>query len=257
MSARIEWAGAVAHVVIDRPSVHNAFDDALIATLTTLFAQLATSEARAVVLRSVGPSFSAGADLSWMRRMAGYSEAENLADARALAAMLRALDRLPMPSIARVQGNAFGGGVGLIAACDMAVAAEGALFALSEVRLGIIPSAIGPYVLRAIGAREASRWCVTGERFDCATALRIGLVHQVVPVEDLHEATDRLVGEALKAGPAAARAAKALVRDYSGRPIDDELVEETARRIATLRATPEAKDGLSAFLEKRKPRWMA
>jgi methylglutaconyl-CoA hydratase len=247
----------VATLRLNRPEVHNAFNDALIAELTQALRRLdADAAVRAVVLAANGPSFSAGADLQWMRRMAAYSEAENEADARALADLMRTLDRLAKPTVAVVQGAAFGGGVGLVACCDIALAADHATFALSEVRLGLIPAVISPYVMAAIGARAARRYFLTGERFDAAEARRLGLVQEVVPAADLPQASDRILVMLAQGGPVAQAAAKRLVADLAGRPLDDGLVEDTAKRIARIRAGEEGRDGVSAFLEKRKPGWI-
>lgn len=246
----------VAIVTLDRPEVRNAFDDRLIAALREAVARLDADESlRAVVLQATGPHFSAGADLAWMRRMGANAEAENRADALALAEMLRALDTLRHPVIARVQGAALAGATGLVACCDVAVAAEDALFGTTEARLGIVPATIGPYVLRAIGARAARRFFLTGERFGAAEALRLGLVHEVVPGAELDDAVARVTAALRACGPLAVRAAKTLVRDIAGRQVDDALLRETADLIAALRATPEAREGLSAFLDKRKPGW--
>jgi methylglutaconyl-CoA hydratase len=211
---------------------------------------------RAIVLTGAGKSFSAGADLNWMRRTTTYGEAENLRDANALAALMKALYELPQPTVARVNGAALGGGTGLVACCDVVVAGEDALFGTTEVRLGIMPAVIGPYVIAAIGARQARRLMLTGERITAQDAARIGLVHEVVAADQLDAAVERIVGDLLKGGPRASAAAKRLVHDLAGRPIDQELIDETARRIAALRATPEAREGLSAFLEKRRPGWI-
>lgn len=246
-----------ATVTLNRPELHNAFDDALIARLTeALEAVGGRSDVRAVVLAAQGKSFSAGADLGWMRRMAGYSTTENRADAERLARLLHVLDALPKPTVARVQGAAIGGGVGLVAACDVAVAAEGAVFALSEVRLGLIPAVISPYVIGAIGPRQARRYMLTAERFDAAEAQRIGLVHACVPAARLDETVDGIVAALLLGGPEAVRESKMLAREAGGSP-DDAVRADTAARIARLRASPEGKEGVSAFLEKRKPRWQA
>lgn len=248
----------IAILTLDRPEVRNAFDDRLIAALAEAFARLdADASLRAVVLQASGPHFSAGADLGWMRRMGENSEAENRDDALALAAMLRALDTLRHPVIARVQGAALAGATGLVACCDVAVAAEDALFGTTEVRLGIIPATIGPYVLRAIGVRAARRFFLTGERFGAVEALRLGLVHEVVPGTGLDDAVARVIAGLRAGGPLAVRHAKALIPEIAGRPVDDALLRETAERIAALRATPEAREGLTAFLEKRKPAWAA
>lgn len=248
-------ANGKATVTLNRPEVHNAFDDVLIVRLTETFESLGRNpDVRVVVVAANGKSFSAGADLGWMRRMANYSEAENRADAERLARLIHVLDSLPRPTVARVQGAAIGGGVGLVAACDVAVASEAASFALSEVRLGLIPAVISPYVIGAIGPRHARRYMLTAERFDAAEAKRIGLVHQAVPVAELDAAVDSVVGALLLGGPEAVRESKMLARDVGGSP-DDETRADTARRIARLRASPEGKEGVSSFLEKRKPRW--
>ncbi len=246
----------IAAVTLDRADKHNAFDDVLIAELTGIFSRLGgEGGVRAVVLAANGKSFSAGADINWMKRMAAAPEAENVRDARALAGMLRALNDLPMPTLALIQGAALGGGVGLAACCDIAIAADTATFALSEVRFGIIPATIGPYVVAAIGARQARRYFLTAERFGAAEAQRIGLVHDVVPAAELRAVADRVLAGLAGNGPKAMAEAKALIRAIAGRPIDDALIDDTARRIARVRATDEAREGLAAFLEKRKPSW--
>jgi methylglutaconyl-CoA hydratase len=246
----------VATIWLNRPDVHNAFDDALIAELTAELRRLdGLAEARVIVLAAEGKSFSAGADLNWMKRMAQYSEEENLRDARALANLMRTLHGVGKPTIARVQGAAFGGGVGLVACCDIAVASKEALFCLSEVRLGMIPSVISPYVIAAMGQRAAQRYFLTAERFDADEAKRVGLVQGVVAPNDLDEAVAAMASHLLKGGPAALAAAKELIADVSRQPIDDALVEETARRIAALRVSPGGREGIAAFLEKRKPDW--
>ncbi len=251
----IDEAG-VARLTLNRPEVHNAFNDDLIAELTAALVRLEQDPAvRAVVLAAAGKSFSAGADLNWMKRMAGYSEEENRADARGLAGLMRSLNELAKPTVALVQGAAYGGGVGLVACCDIAIAATRASFCLSEVKLGLIPAVISPYVIAAIGERAARRYFVTAERFDAETALRLGLVQEVVAPEALEAAGRQVLDALLAGGPAAQAAAKRLVRDMAGRPIDDALVEETAKRIAEIRAGAEAKEGVSAFLEKRPPAW--
>lgn len=246
----------VCTISLNRPEIHNAFDDRLIKELTACLEDLGGDDrVRAVVLTGEGKSFSAGADLNWMRRMAGYGDAENLEDARGLARLMVTLDTLPKPTIARVNGSALGGGVGLVCCCDIAIASERAVFGTTEVRLGIIPSVIGPYVVAAIGSRQARRITLTGERFDAAEALRIGLVHQVEASDDLDRAVETVLGDLLASGPEAIKAGKALLRSLAGRPVSAEVIEETAETIARLRATPEAKEGLSAFLEKRSPNW--
>ena len=248
---------AVAIVTMNRPDVHNAFDETLIARLTGIFTALDDDpDVRAVVLLGAGRSFCAGADLNWMRRMAAFDHAENLADANALATMLRTLYALSKPTIARVHGAAFGGGVGLVAACDIAIAAQDTVFALSEARLGIIPATISPYVMEAIGARQARRYFLTGERFTAAEAFRIGLLHDIVPLAELDERVNEMLGALMIAGPAAQLECKALIRGVAHRPIDADLITGTALHIADVRASPEGKEGVAAFLEKRKPAWM-
>ncbi len=251
-------AGGVIWLTLDRAEIHNAFDDRLIAELTKELEGLgADAGARVLVLTGAGRSFSAGADLNWMRRTASYGEAENLADARALAKLMQTLNELPKPTVARVNGAALGGGTGLVACCDIVVASEQAVFGTTEVRLGLIPSVIGPYVLAAIGPRFARRLMLTGERISAAEALRLGLVHEVVAADQLDQSVERLVGELLKGGPDAIAAAKRLIRDLSGRPIEPSLIDDTAQRIARLRATSEAREGVGAFLEKRAPAWLS
>ena len=245
-------------ITLNRPEVHNAFDDRLIAELTAALSHLGADDAvRAVVLTGSGRSFSAGADLNWMRRTSTYGEAENLADARALASLMATLHELPKPTIARVNGAALGGGAGLVACCDIAVASADARFGTTEVRLGLIPAVIGPYVVAAIGIRQARRLMLTGERIAAAEAARIGLVHEVVPPERLDDAVAALLDDLLKGGPGALAAVKRLLRDLAGRPIDAELIDDTARRIAALRATTEAREGVAAFLAKRQPGWLS
>lgn len=253
---RLEISGGVARITMARPEKHNAFDDVLIADLTDAFERAGADDAvRVVILEAEGKSFSAGADLGWMERMADYSEEENLADARKLAHMVRVLNELPRPTIARVQGAAFGGGVGLVAACDIALASHAASFCLSEARLGLIPSVISPYVVEAIGARAARRYFQTAERFDAEQAQALGLVHEIVPRERLDSRLAELVGHLLDNGPAAMAASKELIRRVASGPVDDAMVEDTARRIADIRATAEGREGLRAFLEKRGPKW--
>ncbi len=247
----------VVRVTMTRPDVRNAFDDVLIRDLTATFRALAErDDVRAIVLTGAGEAFSAGADLGYMRRAADRDEAENIEDAMAIAALMDSFWSLPQTTIARVNGHAFGGAVGLAACCDMAIASSGAIFALSETRLGIIPGAISPYVVEAIGARQARRWFQTGERFDAATARDIGLVHQVMDPGSLDEAVEAFLTELRKAGPMASRAAKALVAAVAGKDIDEDVRRESAERIARQRATDEGREGLSAFLEKRRPAWM-
>jgi methylglutaconyl-CoA hydratase len=250
-------ADGSARITLNRPEIHNAFDDRLIAELTAALAALAHDDAvRVVVLTGSGKSFSAGADLNWMRRTSTYGEAENLADAKALAKLMATLNELPKPTIARVNGAALGGGTGLVACCDIVVASSHAMFGTTEVRLGLIPAVIGPYVVAAIGVRQARRLMLTGERIGAAEAARIGLVHEVVAADELDAAIATILDHLLKGGPDALAAAKRLVHDLAGRPIDAELIDYTARRIAALRATPEAREGVAAFLDKRPANWL-
>jgi methylglutaconyl-CoA hydratase len=252
----IERSGAKATLWLNRPERHNAFDDGLIAELSTALTALAADSAiRVVLLAGRGKSFSAGADLAWMKRMAGYTAVENEADAQKMAEMLHRLDSLPKPTIALVQGAAMGGGVGLVAACDIAIAAEDVQFAFSEVRLGLTPATISPYVIAAIGPRAARRYFLTAERFDARRALGLGLVAAVVPVADLLTEASRLADILCQNGPAAMAEAKRLIADVTDRPIDAALRTETAGRIARQRAGAEGREGVAAFLEKRKPDW--
>lgn len=251
-----ELQAGVATIRMNRPEVHNAFDDILIAELTGELSRLDhAQEVRVIVLAANGKSFSAGADLNWMKRMAQYSEAENLRDAVALAGLMRTLHGVHKPTVAKVQGAAFGGGVGLVACCDIAIAANEALFSLSEVRLGMIPSVISPFVVAAIGERSAHRYFLTAERFSAEEAKRIGLVHEVVAADRLDEAVGNIADHLLKGGPKALAAAKKLIADVGRHPLDDSLSEETARRIAAIRVGAEGREGIAAFLEKRKPDW--
>jgi methylglutaconyl-CoA hydratase len=249
-------ARGVATLTMNRPEVHNAFDDHLIAELTAKLRELDREHViRAVVLAANGKSFSSGADLNWMKRMAQYTEGENLRDAVGLASLMHTLSSMAKPTVARVSGSAFGGGVGLVACCDIAIAATGALFCLSEVRLGLIPAVISPFVIGAIGERQARRYFLTAERFDAAEAWRIGLVHRVVEEAELDTAVGAIVDELLKGGPKAQAAAKDLIARVSNRPIDQALMEDTAARIARMRVSPEGQEGIAAFLEKRPAAW--
>lgn len=249
-------ANGVATLTLNRPEVHNAFDDHLIVQLTHKLRELDHhASVRVVVLAAGGKSFSAGADLNWMKRIARYSEAENIRDAVALAGLMRALNTMTKPTIARVQGSAFGGGVGLVACCDIAIAGSAAMFSLSEVRLGLIPAVISPYVIAAMGERNARRYFLTAERFDAQEALRVGLVHTVVTDGELDAAVSRIVGELLNGGPKAIAASKELIAHVTGRPIDHVLAEETATRIAQIRVSPEGQEGIAAFLDKRAAAW--
>jgi len=246
----------VARITLTRSHVHNAFNDQLIAELTRSLNGLESDErVRVVVLAAQGKSFSAGADLAWMKRMAAYGEDENLEDARALAELMRTLNDLAKPTLALVQGPAFGGGVGLIACCDIAIAAETACFALTEVRLGLIPAVISPYVLAKIGESAARRYFLTAERMTAAEALALGLLHEVVPDEQLETRGVRVVEALLAGGPKAQAASKDLISAVARRARDSALIEETARRIAEVRVDEEGREGVAAFLEKRKPDW--
>lgn len=249
-------ADGVAEVWMNRPDVHNAFNAELIQELTASFRLLdADPYVRVVILAGRGKSFSAGADVAWMRSAGTAGEAENFADAMGLAGMVRTLAEMAKPTIARVQGAAIGGGMGLVAACDICVASDRAVFATSEVRLGIIPAAISPYVIRAIGERQAHRYFLTGERIGAARAGAIGLAHEVVAADDLDAKVEEIAASLSLGGSGAIAASKELIRAVANRPVDDALTEDTARRIATLRSTPEAREGLSAFLEKRPVAW--
>ena len=250
-------SSGVARVTLNRPEKHNAFDDTMIAELRAAFDSLAeNAAARIVVVESRGKSFSAGADLGWMQRMAQYDYADNLQDARSLAGMLGALHSLPQPTIARVQGGAYGGAVGLVSCCDMAVAADSATFALTEAKIGLIPATISPYVIRAIGERASRRYFASAERFGAADAQRLGLISEVVPADQLDTALNTLLDSLLANGPEAIKAAKQLVADFAGRPIDEALVEESCERIANIRVSKEGQEGLDAFLNKRRPGWL-
>ena len=254
----IERQGPIGLVTMNRPERHNAFDDALIAELTEALRSMEAEDGiRAIVLSGTGKSFSAGADLNWMKRMAGFSMDENRRDAMGLAALMRTLAHLRKPTIARVQGPAYGGGVGLVACCDVAIAASAANFALTEPRLGLIPAVISPYVIAAIGERAARRYFLTAERFDAAEARRLGLVHEVAASEgELDEKVGAIVDAMLACGPVAQREGKELIRAISGRPVTSELIQDTAERIAKIRSSPEGREGVAAFLEKRRPAWV-
>jgi methylglutaconyl-CoA hydratase len=256
-SLEIELSGPVATIWMNRPDLHNAFDETLITELTAAcFALDDDQDVRVVILAGRGKSFSAGADLNWMKRAANNGIDDNLNDARALAYMLRTLAEMKKPTIARIQGAALGGGMGLAAACDISVASTKAVFATSEVKFGIIPSAISPYVLRAIGARQAYRYFQSAERISAERAYEIGLAHEAVEAEQLDAKVQEIVSALLQGGPLSQAAAKDLIRAVNNQPINDNLVEDTAHRIAHLRATPEAREGISAFLDKRQPNWI-
>jgi methylglutaconyl-CoA hydratase len=246
----------VARVTLDRPDVRNAFDDALIASLKKSFSEIEKDRSvRVVVLAGNGTAFCAGADLNWMRRMAKYGHEENLADARALADMLAALDRLPQPTIARVHGPAFAGGTGLVAACDMAIGTPQAKFCFSEAKLGLSPATISPYVLRAIGERAARRYFLSAEVFDAEEALRIGMLSVLVPAAELDATIEGLLQHLLAGGPQAHAKIKNLIRAVAGRPLDEPLMADTAQRIAEIRVSPEGREGIASFLDKRKASW--
>lgn len=257
-SVHVERSGSTATVTLHRPEVHNAFDDALIGALGDALHSLADDgRVRMLVLTGAGSTFSAGADLNWMRGMLQASEADNRADALRLAGLLRALNDFPKPTVARVNGSAYGGGVGLVACCDIAIGVDGAKFALSEVKLGLVPATIAPYVVAAIGARQARRLFVSGEVFDAPEAARIGLLHQCVAADRLDEAVDRQLHFLAKGGPTAQREAKYLALRTTGADADaDRRIDaRNAELIARLRVSPEGQEGLAAFLEKRPPQW--
>jgi len=246
----------VATVTLNRPEVHNAFDDALIAALIATFERLAVDPAvRIVLLTGAGPSFSAGGDLQWMRRMAGYSHAENVADAAELGRLMRLLDTLAKPTVARVHGAVFAGGIGLVACCDIAVADQDSIFSVSETRLGLVPAVISPYLVRAMGPRAARRYFLSAERFGAAEARRLGLVHEAVPAAELDPTIERLVAAVLEGATGAQARSKRLIAEVADRPIEDSVIDITVRAIAEARASDEAREGLAAFFEKRKPRW--
>ena len=254
----IERQGPVGLITFNRPERHNAFDDVLIGELTEALRSMEAEDGlRVVVLSGAGRSFSAGADVDWMKRAAAYSKDENLRDAMELGALMRTLDHLRKPTIARVHGNVFGGGVGLVACCDIAIATQDARFSLSEVKLGLIPAVISPYVVAAIGARNARRYFLSGERFEAAEAYRMGLVHDLAGDEnDLDDRIGAIVDAMMLAGPVAQREAKELIRAVAHRPMHSEILQDTAERIARVRTSPEGREGLSAFLDKRKASWI-
>lgn len=247
----------VATVTLNRPELRNAFNEQAIAELALAFDELGRNElVRAIVLAANGPAFCAGADLNWMKKMAGYSHDENQADAARLADMLRTIYLCPKPTIAKVQGDCYAGGMGLVAACDIVVAAEGVNFCLSEVKLGLIPATISPYVIKAMGEQAARRYFITAERFDAAAAQRMGFAHEVVPLEELDITVAAIVRGLVSNSPHAVSEAKKLVREVVGQPVSDALLDDTARRIAEIRASSEGREGVSSFLEKRKPSWL-
>jgi len=250
--------GHVARVTLNRPDVRNAFNETLIAELAATFTTLGQDASlRAIVLAAEGKAFCAGADLNWMKAMAGYSWDENHADATKLADMLWAIYSCPVPVIARVQGDVYAGGVGLVACADVVVAVDTAGFCLSEAKLGLLPATIGPYVVRALGEQASRRYFVTAERFGADEAKRLGLVHEVVATDVLDAKVGELVAAITANGPAAARACKQLVKDVASRPITPELRDDTARRIADIRASSEGREGVQSFLNKSKPSWLA
>ena len=248
----------IARITLSRPEVRNAFNDAVIQELKAAFEAVgAREDVRAVVLAAEGPAFCAGADLNWMRRMADYTRDENVADAGQLAAMLQTIYECPKPTIAAVQGDVFAGGMGLVAACDMAVSVDSATYCLSEVKLGLIPATISPYVIRAMGARASHRYFLTAERFSAQEAHRIGFVHELVGAEALDAKVNELAQALVSASPAAVRACKRLVQDVAERTIDDALIAATVQGIADIRASEQGREGVQSFLQKRKPAWLA
>ena len=254
----LRFEAGLATVTLNRPEVRNAFNDEVIAELTAVFLELGRrAEVRCIVLASSGTAFCAGADLNWMKRMAGYSRDENLADATALARMLEVIYTCPKPTLAKVQGDVYAGGLGLVAACDIAIAADTAHYCVSEVRIGLIPATISPYLVRAMGARAAHRWFLTAERFDAAQATHCGLVHEAVPADELDTRVAAIARNLVQAGPEAVRACKRLLHDVAGHEMSASLLQDTAERIADIRVSPEGREGIGAFLDKRKPNWLA
>ena len=255
---QLRFDGGVATVTLDRPDVRNAFNAEVIGEMTGVFVELGErAEVRCIVLAANGPAFCAGADLNWMKGMAAYTYDQNVDDARSLANMLRLIYKCPKPTIARVQGDCYAGGLGLVTACDIAVAVDTANFCLSETRLGLIPATISPYVIRAMGARAAHRWFLTAERFPAAEAHRIGLVHEVVKADGLDAKVNAIAQALVAAGPAALEACKELLHDVAGREIDHVLIERTVKGIADIRVSDEGREGIQSFLAKRKPSWTA
>jgi methylglutaconyl-CoA hydratase len=247
----------VARIWLNRPELRNAFNDEVITALERTFKDLAQDpELRVVVLGAHGKAFCAGADLNWMKAMAGYSWDDNRADAQRLADMLWTLDQCPVPIVGRVQGDCYAGGMGLAAICDVLVAVRGATFCLSEARLGLMPATISPYVFRALGTQAARRYTLTAERFSAEQAHALGFVHELATPETLDAQVDAIVNALVANGPAAVRACKTLVRDVAGQPVTAELRAETARRIADMRASEEGREGLASFLNKRAPNWL-
>ncbi|MBK9439956.1 MAG: enoyl-CoA hydratase/isomerase family protein [Comamonadaceae bacterium] len=252
----IDHGAAHATITLNRPEVRNAFNDDVIAELSQAFTQLGQdSQVRAIVLAAEGPAFCAGADLNWMRRMADYTHAENLADAGQLAEMLRVISTCPKPTVARIQGDVYAGGMGLVAACDMAVSVDTANYCLSEVKLGLYPATISPYVIRAMGPRAAHRYFLTAERFDAVEALRIGFVHVVVSADQLDAQVNTMLQALISASPNAVKQCKTLLQDVAGQDINATLIAHTVQGIASIRASTEGKEGVQSFLQKRKPAW--
>jgi methylglutaconyl-CoA hydratase len=253
----LSFGGGVSTVTLNRPEVRNAFNDEVIAELTAVFIELGKrEEVRCIVLAANGTAFCAGADLNWMKRMADYTRDENVADAGALAEMLRVVYACPKPTIAKVQGDVYAGGTGLVAACDIAVSVDSAGYCLSEVKLGLIPATISPYVIRAMGTRAAHRYFLTAERFDAAEALRIGFVHEVVAASELDGKVAELAKSLVNAGPEAIKLCKKLVQDVAGHEITPSLIQKTVEGIADIRVSPEGREGVQSFLQKRKPNWL-
>ena len=253
----IQVEALVATVTLNRPDVRNAFNDEVILEVTQAFAELgARSDVRCIVLAANGPAFCAGADLNWMRSMADYTRVQNFDDAGRLATMLRTVYECPKPTIAKVQGDVYAGGTGLVAVCDIAVSVDTAQYCLSEVKLGLIPATISPYVIRAMGARAAHRYFLTAERFDAAEALRIGFIHEVVKAEALDAKVAELVQALVNAGPEAVRLCKKLLQDVAEQAITPALVQMTVEGIADVRVSPEGREGVQSFLQKRKPNWL-
>ena len=254
---QIDLSYRVAVVWMNREKVRNAFNETVIAELTQAYRVLGADDGvRAIVLAGHGPAFCAGADLDWMRRMSTYSLDDNRRDARGLADMLRTIHDCPKLTIARVHGDAYAGGMGLVAACDIAVGAFNASFSLSETRLGLLPATISPYVMRAIGERACRRYMLTAEKFDASEAFRIGLLHEITPPDELDARINTILGTLMATSDAAVAATKTLIRDVAGRPIDDALAADTAERIARMRASDDGREGIASFLAKRKPRWL-
>ncbi|WP_154357407.1 enoyl-CoA hydratase/isomerase family protein [Duganella aquatilis] len=253
----ISREGYVATVTLNRPDVRNAFNETTITEIKQAFSELGEDDAlRAIVLAANGPAFCAGADLNWMKKMAGYTHAENQADALQLAEMLRTIYLCPKPVVAKVQGDCYAGGMGLVAACDIIVAVEEANFCLSEVKLGLIPATISPYVIKAMGENASRRYFLTAERFGAREALRIGFAHEVVSTETLDAKVTEIVKALVNNSPNAVRQAKLLVRDVVGQPVNDALLADTAERIAQIRASDQGREGVASFLEKRKSAWL-